>query len=55
MLAACLLLGEQIGAAQAVGGIVVLLGLTLARQGDRSPAVDAATWPDQPLRDPSLC
>lgn len=55
VLAACLLLGERIGAAQAVGGVVVLLGLTLARQGDRSPGVDAATWPDQPLRDSSLC
>ena len=55
VLAACLLLGERIGAAQAVGGVVVLLGLTLARQGDRSPEVDAATWPDQPLRDSSLC
>lgn len=30
----------------AVGGAVVLVGLALARQGDRSEKVDAATWPD---------
>ncbi len=46
VLSACLLLGERVGVAQIVGGIVVLLGLALARQGDRSPAVDAAAWPD---------
>jgi drug/metabolite transporter (DMT)-like permease len=46
VLAACLLLGERIGPVQAVGGIVVLLGLALARQGDRNPQVDAASWPD---------
>jgi hypothetical protein len=31
---------------QAVGGAVVLVGLALARQGDRGEKVDAATWPD---------
>jgi len=46
VLAAWLLLGEGVGAAQAIGGAVVLLGLTLARRGDRSPDVAAATWPD---------
>jgi len=30
-----------------VGGVVVLLGLALARQGDRSTEVTAATWPDE--------
>lgn len=46
VLAACLLLGERVGPAQAAGGVVVLLGLALARLGDRSPKVDAAAWPD---------
>lgn len=46
VLAAVLLLGERVGPVQAVGGIVVLLGLALARLGDRSPEVDAAGWPD---------
>ncbi len=44
VLAAWLLLGEGVSATQAVGGIVVLMGLVLARQGDRSP--EAAAWPD---------
>lgn len=42
VLSARLLLGERVGPAQAVGGVVVLLGLALARQGDRSPQVEAA-------------
>ncbi|MGI9124892.1 MAG: EamA family transporter [Mycobacterium sp.] len=46
VLAAWLMLGEGVTAIQAVGGVVVLLGLALARQGDRSPEVAAATWPD---------
>lgn len=46
VLSACLLLGERVEAAQALGGIVVLLGLALARHGDRTPAVEAAAWPD---------
>lgn len=50
VLAAWLLLGEGVSATQAVGGIVVLMGLVLARQGDRSP--EAAAWPDAgPLED----
>jgi drug/metabolite transporter (DMT)-like permease len=46
VLAAWLLLGEAITPTQAVGGAVVLAGLALARQGDRSEKVEAATWPD---------
>ncbi|WP_431233459.1 EamA family transporter [Mycolicibacterium psychrotolerans] len=46
VLSAWVLLGEAVTAVQAAGGVVVLLGLALARQGDRSPAVTAATWPD---------
>ena len=54
VLAAWVLLGEQMTAIQAVGGIVVLLGLTLARNDHRSSpesaqeyaAVTPATWPD---------
>jgi drug/metabolite transporter (DMT)-like permease len=46
VVAAWLLLGEAITLTQAVGGGVVLAGLALARQGDRSEKVDAATWPD---------
>ena len=46
VLAAWLLLGQGITWMQAVGGAVVLAGLALARQGDRSEKVDAATWPD---------
>jgi len=40
------MLGEAVTTTQAVGGVVVLLGLALARQGDRSPEVTAASWPD---------
>jgi drug/metabolite transporter (DMT)-like permease len=46
VLAAWVLLREAVTVTQAVGGVVVLLGLALARQGDRSAAVTAATWPD---------
>lgn len=46
VLSAWVLLGEGVTVTQAVGGVVVLLGLALARQGDRSAAVTAATWPD---------
>ena len=46
VLAAWLLLGEAITVTQAVGGAVVLVGLALARQGDRGEKVAAATWPD---------
>ena len=45
VLAAWVLLGESISAMQAAGGAVVLLGLALARQGDREelPDPDALT------------
>ena len=46
VLSAWVLLGEAVTLTQAVGGVVVLLGLALARQGDRSTEVTAATWPD---------
>ena len=46
VLAAWLMLGQAITMTQAVGGAVVLVGLALARQGDRNEKVDAATWPD---------
>ena len=46
VLAAWLLLGQAMTLTQAIGGAVVLVGLALARQGDRSEKVEAATWPD---------
>ena len=46
VLAAWLLIGERISGVQAAGGVVVLLGLTLARLGHRSAEVTAAAWPD---------
>ena len=46
VLAAWVTLGEAITAVQAIGGAVVLVGLALARQGDRTEKVAAATWPD---------
>jgi drug/metabolite transporter (DMT)-like permease len=48
VLAAWALLGEAITVTQAVGGAIVLVGLSLARQGDRSEKVAQATWPDAP-------
>jgi len=48
VLAAWLLLGQAITLTQAVGGAVVLVGLALARQGDRTEKVATATWPDVP-------
>lgn len=56
VLAAWVLLGEAMTAIQAVGGVIVLVGLALARQGDRTeesadvtlpegvPAVRSAPW-----------
>ncbi len=49
VLAAWVLLGERISPIQAIGGVVVLSGLALARLGHRSPEspdVDSAVWPD---------
>lgn len=45
VLAAWLLLGEAISVTQAVGGAVVLIGLALARQGDRTDKVAEALPP----------
>ena len=49
VLAAWVLLGEAITPLQAMGGVVVLVGLTLARQGDRSEKLVDASWPDSPV------
>ena len=49
VLAAWLLLGEAITPIQAVGGVVVLGGLALARQGDRTDKLADVTWPDGPV------
>jgi drug/metabolite transporter (DMT)-like permease len=46
VLAAWVLLGEAMTAIQAIGGVVVLVGLALARQGDRTEKLARATWPD---------
>jgi drug/metabolite transporter (DMT)-like permease len=48
VIAAWALLGEAISATQAVGGAVVLVGLALARLGDRSDSVAQASWPENP-------
>ena len=49
VLAAWVLLGEAMTLSQAIGGVVVLVGLTLARQGDRSEKLAEASWPDAPV------
>jgi drug/metabolite transporter (DMT)-like permease len=57
VLSAWILLGEAVTVSQAIGGTVVLLGLAVARQGDRSEQarpesvgqVELASWPDMPL------
>jgi drug/metabolite transporter (DMT)-like permease len=51
VLTAWALLGEAISPTQAVGGAVVLAGLALARQGDRTEKVAQATWPEMPAGD----
>jgi drug/metabolite transporter (DMT)-like permease len=48
VLAAWVLLGEGITAGQAVGGAVVLAGLALARQGDRTDKLAELTWAEGP-------
>jgi drug/metabolite transporter (DMT)-like permease len=48
VLAAWVLLGEAITPTQAIGGVVVLVGITLARQGDRSEKLAELTWPEGP-------
>jgi drug/metabolite transporter (DMT)-like permease len=49
VLAAWVLLGEAVTMTQAIGGVVVLVGLTLARQGDRSDMLAEASCPDGPV------
>ena len=49
VLAAWVLLGEAMTLAQAIGGVVVLVGLALARQGDRTEMLAEASWPDGPV------
>jgi drug/metabolite transporter (DMT)-like permease len=51
VLAAWALLAEAISVTQAAGGAVVLVGLALARQGDRTEKVAQASWPDMPVDD----
>jgi drug/metabolite transporter (DMT)-like permease len=51
VLAAWVLLGEAVTLSQAVGGVVVLVGLALARQGDRSEKRAGASWPDDAVMD----
>jgi drug/metabolite transporter (DMT)-like permease len=48
VLAAWVLLGEALTPVQALGGAVVLVGLVLARQGDRTDKVAEASWPETP-------
>jgi drug/metabolite transporter (DMT)-like permease len=50
VIAAWALLGEAISLTQAVGGAVVLVGLALARQGDRTETVAEASWPETPTQ-----
>ncbi|WP_395308122.1 EamA family transporter [Mycobacterium sp. AMU20-3851] len=54
VLTAWALVGEAITVTQTVGGAVVLLGLALARQGDRSDQVTQANWPDVPPAHPPV-
>ncbi|MGY4653435.1 EamA family transporter [Mycobacterium sp. URHB0021] len=51
VLAAWVLLGEAMTPIQAIGGGVVLVGLALARQGDRSDKLDQVTWPGDPCEE----
>ena len=59
VLIAWIMLGEAMSVSQAIGGLVVLAGLAVARQGDRGEQVDPeaatqierATWPDLPLQE----
>jgi drug/metabolite transporter (DMT)-like permease len=51
VIAAWALVGEVISVTQAIGGAVVLVGLAVARQGDRTEMVAQATWPETPRGD----
>jgi drug/metabolite transporter (DMT)-like permease len=48
VLTAWALLGEAMSPTQAIGAAVVLVGLVLARQGDRTERVAKASWQDAP-------
>jgi drug/metabolite transporter (DMT)-like permease len=50
-LAAWVLVGEAITPIQAIGGAIVLVGLALARQGDRTEKLAEVSWPDGPVED----
>lgn len=51
VLAAWVLVGEAVTPTQAVGGAVVLLGLALARQGDRAEKLAGPLLPDDPVEE----
>ncbi|CDP84929.1 MULTISPECIES: EamA family transporter [Mycolicibacterium] len=59
VLIAWVMLGEAMSVSQAIGGAVVLVGLAVARQGDRSEQaspreatqIELATWPDLALQE----
>ncbi len=53
VLTAWVLVGEAITVTQTIGGAVVLIGLALARRGDRSDQVAQANWPDVPPVQPA--
>lgn len=61
VLIAWIMLGEAMSVSQAIGGAVVLAGLAVARQGDRSEQqdpgaptqVELATWPDMAMHETS--
>ncbi len=50
VIAAWALLGEAISTTQAIGGAVVLVGLALARAGDRSERITQAARPETPAQ-----
>ncbi len=49
VLTAWVLVGEAVTPTQAIGGAVVLLGLALARQGDRAEKLAGPSLPDDPV------
>ena len=51
VLTAWVLLGEAVTPTQAIGGAVVLLGLALARQGDRAEKLAGPSLPDDPVEE----
>lgn len=51
VLAAWVLVGEAVTPTQAVGGAVVLLGLALARQGDRAEKLAGPSLPEDPVEE----